>query len=83
MGLIVTQVIIYILGLFLEIAVWLLASLTCSGLASWAVYCGSGVSLPGRLLQVVGQSSTLLSGLAIVWSGHCPFVFQSVKGQWF
>ena len=57
---IVIEVIIYLIGLFLEIAVWLPTSLTCSRLAYRAVFVPKGVSLLGMLLQVMGQGSIFI-----------------------
>jgi len=61
--LIVIEVIIYLIGLCLKIAVWLPASLTCSRLAYRAVFVPKGVSFLGMLLQVMGQSSIFIFDL--------------------
>lgn len=70
LGLTVTEVIVLLPRLLLNLAIRLLTSVTHSRLASGTVYDGYGIGFLGRLLQVVAQSSILYT---VLLSSICVF----------
>lgn len=66
-------VIVWLPGLLLELAVWLLQAWH-SKLASWAGYCRKEIGFLCRSLQLVNQSCVFY-----IWSGYCPVWLQYLQ----